>query len=144
MLVREIMTSPAVTVPPEETVAEAARTLHRLRVTCLPVVDSESRLLGLLGEADVIGHLSTVEEHQRGSRRDDQDPLVGDVMSHRVLCAGADDDLTDVIALMTGTTLKTVPVLLHGRVVGMLSRSDVVRALAGGHLALADPESARA
>ena len=134
MLIREIMSSPAVTIRPDATVADATRVLDRFSVTTLPVVDDEGRLLGLIGEADVIGHLSTPDEHARGSRRADEDPLVGDVMTHRVLTADADDGVAEVVALMTGTTLKSIPVLRHERVLGVISRRDVVRALVRGDL----------
>jgi CBS domain-containing protein len=83
MLVRDVMTSPAVTIRPVDEVAETARVLDRLDLTSLPVVD---------------------------------------------------DDLITVVALMSGTPLKSIPVLLHDRVVGMVSRRDVVRAMVRGEL----------
>ncbi len=135
MLVREVMTSPAVTVRPGGEVAEAARTLDRLSLTSLPVVEEDGRLVGVIGEADVIGCLTTLQELGSSTHRRLDVARVRDVMTHRVLTVGADDELVDVIGLMTGTTLKSVPVLLHGRIAGVLSRSDVVRALARGGLA---------
>jgi CBS domain-containing protein len=128
MLVRDIMTSPAVTIGPDEEVTDAARKLDRLSLTSLPVVDHSLRLLGIISEADVIARLARSPE-ARGST-----PRVSDLMTLRVLTVAADDDLESVMVLMTGTLLKSLPVVLHDRVVGMVSRRDVVRAFAHGDL----------
>ena len=128
MLVRDIMSSPAVTIRPDDDLAEAARVLDRLSLTTLPVVDRDLRLRGILSEADVIGRFSlTSREPADGAR-------VGDLMTARVLTVTADDDVAQVVELMRGTVLKSLPVLLHDRLVGMVSRRDVVRAIARGEL----------
>jgi len=123
VLVREIMTSPAVTIRPIDEVAEAARVLNRLSLTTLPVVDHDLRLLGIISEADVIGSHGRLDV-----------PLVSDVMTRDVFTAQADDDLSTVVALMSRTVLKSMPVLLRGRVVGVISRRDLVRAMTRGDL----------
>jgi CBS domain-containing protein len=128
MLVRELMTSPAVTIRPDAAVAEAARLLDRLSLTSLPVVDRELRLVGIISEADLITWLATPSPVHEGG------PLVGELMTRRVLTVAADDEVAQVVALMSGTILKSLPVLLHDRVVGMISRRDVVRAIAHGDL----------
>lgn len=132
--VREVMTSPAVTIKPTDEVAEAARLLDRLSVTMLPVVEDNGQLVGVISEADVIGKLTTFPEGRAGAHRRVDALRVRDVMTNRVLTVGADDELADVVSLMSGTTLKSLPVLLHDRVVGVVSRRDIVRALARGEL----------
>jgi CBS domain-containing protein len=128
MLVRDLMTSPAVTIRPDNEVVEAARLLDRLNLTSLPVDDHDLRLLGILSEADVIAQLGThPAENSPG-------PLVRDLMTPRVLTVAADDDVAQAVALMDKTILKSLPVLLHDRVVGLVSRRDIVRAIAHGDL----------
>jgi CBS domain-containing protein len=134
MLVRDVMTSPAVTIRPVDEVAEAARVLDRLDLTSLPVVDEECRLLGVIGEAEVIRQLSGADEDAADGNRQVDVPRVRDVMRRRVFTTTPDDDLITVVALMSGTPLKSIPVLLHDRVVGMVSRRDVVRAMVRGEL----------
>jgi CBS domain-containing protein len=134
LFVREVMTSPAVTIRPTAEVAEAARVLDRLSITSLPVVEEDGRLVGVLGEADVIGQLTTFEEGRSATHRRVDVLRVRDVMTHRVLTVSADDELAGVVALMSGTTLKSLPVVLQGRVAGVISRRDIVRALARGDL----------
>jgi CBS domain-containing protein len=128
MLVRDIMTSPAVTIAADDDVTEAARVLDRLSLTSLPVVDHDHRLIGIISEADLVARLATASDGP-GER-----PRVSALMTRRVLSVSADDELTSVMDLMTGTVLKSLPVLLHGRVIGMVSRRDVVRAFAHGDL----------
>jgi CBS domain-containing protein len=128
MLVRDIMTSPAVTIQPDDEVVEAARVLDRLSLTSLPVVGRDRQLLGIISEADVIGLTSAEPDAPDG-----RSP-VSSVMTSRVVTVSADDDLSTVMGLMRGTLPKSVPVVLHERVVGMVSRRDVVRVIAHGDL----------
>jgi CBS domain-containing protein len=133
MLVRELMTSPVVSVHQEEDAAHAVAVLDRMNVTCLPVVDSADRIVGLIGEADVIRQV--VDAVPGGSHHVPQVVThVRDVMTRNVLTIHADAQVPVALALMNGTGLKSLPVVLHDRVVGMLSRRDIVRALARGDL----------
>lgn len=134
MLVREVMTSPAVTIAPLDDVAEAARVLDRLNITSLPVVDEDKRLLGIIGEADIIGGLRAHGFGHATHHWRVEATRIEDVLTQRVVTAQADDDLASVVETMSHMALKSLPVLLHGRVVGMVSRRDVVRALARGDL----------
>jgi CBS domain-containing protein len=143
MLVRDVMSSPAVTITPTDAVAEAARVLDRLSLTSLPVVDQERRLLGMIGEADVIGQLTRRDARGLVAARGEV-PCVRDAMSRTVLTADADDDLAEVIGRMHTSSAKSLPVLLHDRVVGMISRRDVVRVLADGGLDAPADEFAQA
>jgi len=132
MLVRDIMTSPAVTISPDAEAAEACKVLDELSLTSLPVVDHDLRLLGIISEADVVARLASTTDTAVDR------PLVSALMTRRVLSVAADDDVRAVMDLMTGTVLKSLPVVLRGRVVGMVSRRDVVRAFAHGNFD-ADP-----
>ena len=128
MLVRDLMTSPAVIIRPDAEAVEAARLLDRLNLTSLPVVDHDLRLVGIISEADLITWLATPPGTSAAG------PCVRDLMTRRVLTAAADEDVSQVVSLMSETILKSLPVLLRGRVVGMVSRRDIVRAIAHGEL----------
>ena len=128
MLVRDVMSSPAITIRPDDEAAEAARVLDRLNVTCLPVVDRDRHLLGIISEADVVARLAGAGDRSTDGAR------VSDLMTRKVLSVQPDDELAWVMDLMTGTVLKSLPVVMHDRVVGMVSRRDVVRAFARGDL----------
>lgn len=128
MFVRDVMSSPAVTIQADDRAVAAAQVLDRLSLTCLPVVDHDRRLLGILSEADVVARLAT------DAGTTGHNPHVSEWMTRRVLSVAPDDDLASVMDLMTGTVLKSLPVVLHERVVGMVSRRDVVRAFVHGEL----------
>jgi len=136
MLVRELMTRPAVTVTPHTPAREALRRLAERDVTAMPVVDDSGALVGVVSEADLIGDLVVPDQ------RAHEIPVhlgvgpapqqVGDVMSHFPLSVRADADLAVAVELMTGSAAKSLPVLEDGLVVGVVSRRDVVSVLARG------------
>lgn len=124
-VVREVMTSPAVTLAPDDLLATAVRRLDDYEVTSLPVVDGGGRLVGVIGEADVVRRLARTSrhDHETGQR-------VHDVMSPAVWSVSPDDPLLEVAELFCRTSLKSLPVVHHDRVVGVVSRRDLLRAAA--------------
>jgi CBS-domain-containing membrane protein len=134
MLVREVMTSPAITVQSVATVKDAMRLLDEHHVTALPVVDHDGRLVGIVSEADLLReavredertHLIPHEHLTSGGPR-----AIEDVMSTLSMSVRADSDLKDAVELMTSTAVKSLPVVENGHVIGVVSRSDVVHVLA--------------
>jgi CBS domain-containing protein len=119
------MTSPAVTVSPDNLVATAIRRLDGYEVTSLPVVDGAGRLVGVIGEADVVRRLARTSRH--GHETGDR---VHEVMTPAVWSVSPDDPLLDVAELFCRISLKSLPVVHHDRVVGVVSRRDLLRATA--------------
>ena len=134
MLVRDVMTTPAITVRDTATVKEATILLDRHAITALPVVDRDGRLVGVVSEADVIRDLVLPDQrvHENLLALDDQPAVsrVADVMSAHVLTATSDTELAEAVELVTSTAVKSLPVVDDGRLVGMMSRRDVVCQLA--------------
>ncbi len=134
MLVRELMTSPAVTVRPHATVKEAARLLTEHGITALPVVDARGALIGVVSEADLIR--DTLLPDQRAHELPVHLSVgafgteVSDVMSHFPLSVRSDADLAAAAELMSGSAVKSLPVVEGGTVVGVISRRDIVAVLA--------------
>ena len=136
MLVREVMTPRPVTVHPGTESKTALRLLDRHAVTSMAVVDGESRIVGVVSEADLIrealppdprAHMIPPSEDPRPTRPH----TVGEVMNRHPVAVTADADLSEAVALMTSTAVKSLPVVDgRGRVVGMVSRRDVVHLLA--------------
>lgn len=135
MLVREVMTTGAVTVTPATPVKEALALLERHRITAVPVIDDERRIHGVVSEVDLIRDLVPADQrtHERLLPRPSQDlpRQVADVMSTLPVTVGPHMDVASAVEVMATLNIKSVPVVDdHGRVLGMLSRSDVVRVLA--------------
>jgi CBS domain-containing protein len=154
MRVEAIMSSPVVSVSPGTTVSEAARLMLAHRISGLPVIGAEGTLLGLISEGDLMrrGELGTLrkrawwlellvspgrlaEDYVQGHGR-----RVEELMSRDLACIGRRDTLQDAVELMSRRAIKRLPVVEEGRLVGILSRSDLLRALASGPPAEEGPD----
>lgn len=134
MWVRDAMTSPVVTVTEDMSVRAALKLLDRHRVTSLPVVDDVGRVVGVVSEADLVRDSVLRDQRKRIIPQDVEDVppprRVGDVMTAHPVTVTGSDDLADAVELLTSTTVKSLPVVEEGQVVGVLSRRDVVHLLA--------------
>jgi len=134
MLVGELMSTPAVAVRPSTTIHEAIRLMDRHRLTAMPVLGQNGALAGILSEADVIGVLVRPDPRAHAERvmptAGPEVRRVDEVMSRHVVTVPVDADMVVAIALMADTAVKSLPVIDDDRVVGLISRSDIVRTLA--------------
>jgi CBS domain-containing protein len=143
MNVTDIMTTPAITVGPHEPIRQVAALLVERRISALPVV-ARGRLVGIVSEADLL------HRHELGTSTDTSRAWwrrfasghspeayirshavrVHDVMTRNVVTIGEDAALHEVVALLESCHIRRLPVMRAQRVVGVVSRSDLVRALA--------------
>lgn len=133
MLAREIMTSPVVTAEPDLGIKDAARLLDRNEITALPVVDEQQRLVGIVSEADLLrGEVATDPRGHARPVDDDQERAakVSDVMTLGVITVNENTDAADIARLMLDTAVKSIPVTHGARVVGVVSRRDLIRVIA--------------
>lgn len=134
MWVRDVMSSPVVTVSPQTSVRTALRLLDQHKVTSLPVVDVYGRVVGVVSEADLVRETLLPDQRHRIMWQELAERpaarIVEDVMSGHPVTAQAEDDLAQAVEMLTTTTVKSLPVMEHGHLVGMLSRRDVVHMLA--------------
>ncbi len=128
------MTSPAITVGPDTHCKEAAALLVRHRISALPVVDTEGRLVGIVSEADLLALETTPDPRSQATplrRRTEPLPSrVAEVMTVEVCTADEDTDLGIVAQRMIETGVKRLPVLRGDRVVGVVSRHDLLKVMA--------------
>src|SRR5918994_1790442 len=134
MWAHEVMTSPVVTVRPDAPVKEAILLLDRHDITALPVLDEDERLVGVISEADLLrggvaddprAHVLPVDRwHEHAGT------TVADVMTRRVVTARENTDASDIARIMLDTGVKSLPVVRGHTVVGIVSRRDLIRALA--------------
>ena len=110
--VHEIMTRSVITVPISMPVKDVAQLLNEKRITGLPVVDDAGLVVGVLSELDIISR---------------QGLIAGDIMSANVISATQDADAEDVARLLTDRRIRRVPILEDGKLVGIVSRSDLIR-----------------
>ena len=134
MKARDVMTSPVIAVGPQATIKEAARLLADHRISGLPVVDRDGDLVGIVTEADLIRLESTPESPRRTSalplRYGRPPSLVAHVMTPDPVVVSEEADIGHIADLLLRTGFRRVPVVRGRRVVGVVSRHDLVRLLA--------------
>ncbi len=115
MKAEDVMTTRVITVTENQTKQQAARLLADHRISGLPVVNANNVVVGVVTEYDVIS-----KEGQ----------TVGEIMTRGVISVTPDTDLEDVGHILVHERIKRLPVLDSGRLVGIVSRADLVREVA--------------
>jgi CBS domain-containing protein len=144
MKAKDIMTSPVITVAPDTAVREIARLLFERRISGVPVVE-DGRLVGIVSEADLL------HRHEIGTERpapgswwlrlfsSDVTPAsyvrshamhARDVMAHEVVSVTPDTPVAQIATLLETRGIKRVPVVRGAQLVGIVSRANLVQALA--------------
>ena len=130
----DIMTTPVRTTTSTASVRSAAETMLRHRVASLPVVD-DGHLVGILSEIDIARVRAPHDPRSRMRTptvsTDDADPAtrVGSLMTREVVCVSPGDDTSDLASVLSHSGVRAVPVVDDGRVVGIVSRRDLLRAV---------------
>jgi CBS domain-containing protein len=128
----EIMSSPAVVVPPELPVKEAAAVLDFHNFTCLPVVADDGSLVGIVSEGELVVDRFPPDPRLPISERVDRSPgrVVADVMVCNVLSAHPQEAAADLLTVLRSADVRSLPVVEDGVVVGVVTYRDLVRAFA--------------
>jgi CBS domain-containing protein len=125
MVAKDIMTRDVITASPALSVKELAQLLIKNQISGVPVADERGDIIGLVSEADIIG--------KKGKQ-------VQAIMSQRVYSVKEDTSVEEIAQLMTAQRIKRVPVMNDGKLVGIVSRADIVNTIAmGENLALHTP-----
>jgi CBS domain-containing protein len=149
----DVMTHQVVTTGPGTTVAEAAQLMLQHAISGLPVVDRSGALVGMLTEGDLLRRSETGTERRRphwleflvgpgrlaGEYVHAHGRKIEDVMTRKVITIAPGTPLEEVVGLMEKHRIKRLPVLDHGTIVGIVSRANLLHALA--HLAPIAPST---
>jgi CBS domain-containing protein len=146
MTASDVMTREVTTVSPETPVQEIATLLYTRRISGVPVVDHDQRVVGMVSEGDLMTHSAAVGEEPRkrswwlglfGDTSSSAESYsrshartAADIMSRKVIAAGEDQPLSEIARLLEKNRIKRVPVLRDGRLVGIVSRANLLQALA--------------
>jgi CBS domain-containing protein len=144
MQVRDVMTPNVISVKGDESILKAAQVMLQNRISGLPVVDANGALVGVVTEGDFLrrgelgtsrrrpkwleflvgpGRLASEYVHQSGRK-------VAEVMTPDPVTVGENDSLETVVKLMERRRIKRLPVMRDGRMVGIISRANLLHALA--------------
>jgi len=153
MRAHQIMTRPVITVTPDTKVVDAANTMLQKHISGLPVVDASGKLVGIVSEGDFIrrseigtqrkrgrflkfilgpGKEATDFVHEHGSR-------VGEIMTSQPLTVTEDTPLDEIADLMEKNGIKRLPVMRGDVLVGIVSRSNLLQAVASIAREVPDP-----
>jgi CBS domain-containing protein len=148
MKVSDLMTKDVVSVKPETTLREAATLLVERRISGVPVVNDDDEVVGVLSEADIL-----VKAGGRSSRHrllgwllepdfGDEDKIraetVGEAMSAPALTIAAHRPVHEAARLMVGESVNRLPVVEDGKLIGIITRADVVRAFSRSDAEIAE------
>ncbi len=143
MQAKDVMTRNVISVEPDSTVLQAARLMLLHHISGLPVIDQAGKLVGVLSEGDFLrrqetrtekrrsrwleflmgpGRMAAEYTHSHGSK-------VSEVMTDEVQTVGEDTPLEDIVELMERHRIKRVPVLRADKVVGIVTRSNLMHAM---------------
>ncbi len=150
MRIDAIMTSPVITVPADADVAVAAQLMLDHHISGLPVVDPAGNLVGIVSEGDFLrrGELKTERQRPRwleflirpGRLADEYvhafGRKVGDVMTPEAVAARSDMSVADAVVLMERHDIKRLPVVDDGKLVGIVTRADLLRGMLGNRPAV--------
>ncbi|MDT7725231.1 MAG: hypothetical protein QOI21_1807 [Actinomycetota bacterium] len=133
MRARDIMSSPVVTVTPLTTTKVAAHLLASNGFTALPVLDDDDRLVGIVTEADLIrGRFPRDPRYHHADEGDTTGnappAVVGEAMTTPAIGMGAGTDVVDLVTVMLEDRVRSMPIVDGSRVIGVVTRRDLVRA----------------
>jgi CBS domain-containing protein len=153
MRAHQIMTRPVITVIPETAIVDAANTMLQKHVSGLPVVDAKGKLVGIVSEGDFIrrseigtqrkrgkflkfilgpGKAATDFVHEHGRK-------VAEIMTAEPLTITEDTQLEEIVELMEKNGIKRLPVMRGDKLVGIVSRSNLLQAVASLARDVPDP-----
>jgi CBS domain-containing protein len=125
MIAKEIMTTDIISVEPTMTVRKLAMTLIKNQISGAPVTGKNGKIVGIVSEADLVA--------KKGKD-------VKTIMSKKVISVAEDTPIEEIAQLMTRHKIKRLPVMKGDKVVGIVSRADIVNAIAmGKHVTISSP-----
>ena len=143
MRAKDVMTRDLIAVTPDATVLQAARLMLQHHISGLPVVDASGKLVGILSEGDFLRRRETATQRRRSrwleflmgpgkiasEYTQSHGSKVAEVMTSDVRTVGEDTDLEKIVELMEKHRIKRVPVIRDDRIVGIVTRSNLMHAM---------------
>jgi len=128
MKASDVMVPHVITIGPELDVRAVANTLAANGISAVPVIDINNKILGIVSENDLTRRIESGVERKRPARP--HGSKAKDVMTHKVITVDPDASLQAIANLFEKHGIKRVPVVKNGQLVGIVSRANLVQALA--------------
>jgi CBS-domain-containing membrane protein len=144
MKARDVMTPDVITVGPDATVLELAQLLLKHRISAVPVTGARGELIGIVSEGDLLRRAETGTERRRPwllRVLTESETLavdyvkshgrkISDIMTRRVVTATPETSLAEIATLLEKNRIKRVPIVENGKLVGIVTRANLVQAFA--------------
>jgi len=143
MLVKELMVSPVITVKSNNTLEHVAKIMIKNRIGCLPVVDNEGKMLGIITEAEFTAEKSTfpfsrvnapklfgkwmLKENIEDMYKSAKTMKAEEIMNTSYVYVDKDDSVFDLLNTMIDNNVFRMPVLKDGKPVGIITRHDLLK-----------------
>ena len=118
----QIMTSPVVTFTPNITVDRASQLFHTHQFRHVPIISSDSRLVGIISDRDILGVIA-------GNGIGGVNSSIESVMKNEVLTASVKTDIRYIARLFVENRIGSMPVMNKGMLTGIITRSDILKAI---------------
>jgi CBS domain-containing protein len=155
MKARDVMVAPVITANPQASVKSVAETLLRHQISAVPVVADNGKLVGIISEGDLLHRAEAGTEQRRpwwlraflgpdalaNEYVKSHARKVADAMTTRVVTASPETPLYEIAALLERHAIKRVPIVENGQLVGIVSRANLVQAVASAGKGLEVPQS---
>ncbi len=150
MQARNVMVTPVVTVKPSATVQEVAKQFLERQISAAPVVDDNGKLVGIVSEGDLLHRVEAGTERRRSwwlRAFTEADTLaaeyvkshgrkVSDVMTRTVITAAPETPIHEIATVLEKNAIKRLPILENGQLVGIVSRANLLQAVASARQVL--------
>ncbi|WP_026476630.1 CBS domain-containing protein [Alkaliphilus transvaalensis] len=145
MMVKDIMTKKVFSVQPEDSIEDVVKLLVEHNISGVPVVDDENKVVGIITEGDLIyrskklqipSYFTILDSYifleDPSTVKDQIKKMIGykvkDVMTEKVIVAKEDDSIEEVATIITNKNVNRLPVVKDNKLVGIISRRDIIKA----------------
>ncbi len=118
---KDVMTKSAICVQKDTPIFEAIQIMVNNGITGVPVVNDDMTLVGILSEHDVLRLFHTYKQEMNRT--------AGEFMTHPVVSFEEDENLLDICFCLRDSSIRRIPVTSDGKVVGIISRADILRCI---------------
>ncbi len=126
---QQIMTSPVTCLNIEMTIAETLNLFRQYKYRHMPVTTDKGRLTGMVSDRDILHYTSGLSgSYEMQTGHDTADP-VSKIMSSPVLTANTETDVRYIARLFVGQHIGAMPIMSNGQLAGIISRTDIMRAV---------------
>jgi len=121
---KDVMTKDVITISPDATLADAIELLVAKEISGMPVVDADEKVIGIISEKDILNFAFS------GNLRNTK---VKEAMSKEVYSFSSDTDIDKISLCLSENKFRRVPIIDNGKLVGIVSRRDIIRVLLFSH-----------